>query len=507
MIKRINDCKNSRFIGDDVTLELESLLNKQVDLELRAEIENFRNFEYLNDEKITPYFVSLAKSNKAVASTDSICDDNGNPFHSATDRNNYVRNFYANLYRIPDDQPNNIEGCIENFLGPEILNSQLIRDSTLPPDKVRDLETDITIEELDQSVQQGNRSAAGMDGLSNCFIKRYWKYFRKLLHRYLLKCISVSRLTDSSKTAKIKIIPKKGNTSKIGNWRPISLLSCLYKVASRALNNRLKKICDIIFLRAQKGFTNERHIQEVLINVIEGIAHCKQNNIPACILSIDQAKAFDTVSHQYKTEVFKFFGFGPKFINLLNTLCTNRTACITFDDGSLSSHFDLERGDAQGNTPSPILYNIAQQIFLFKLELCPEIKSVFVNHLVPRMIAGPVDEEEEAAVPQVREADRRDPDADLWNPEDDICFRNKSRKETDKAEGFADDTTGLTIFELESLSALKRILIEFGKFSGLKCNVDKTVLMQIGNRIPPSQEIMDLGFTLVPRRLFVTALQ
>jgi hypothetical protein len=258
--------------------------------------------------------------------------------------------------------------------------------------------------------------------------------------------------------------------------RPISLLSCLYKVTSRALNNRLKKVRDIIFSRAQKGFTNERHIQEVLINVIEGIAHCKHNNIPACILSIDQAKAFDLVSHDYKNEVFRFFGFGPRFINLMNTLCTNRTACIAFDDGSLSSNFDLERGDAQGNTPSPILYNIAQQIFLLKLELCPEIKSVFNNHLVPRMIAPVPDPDDE---------------------EDDICFRNESNKETDKAEGFADDTTGLTIFELESLSTLKRILIEFGTFSGLKCNVDKTVLMQIGNRIQPSQEITDLSFTLV----------
>jgi hypothetical protein len=160
-------------------------------------------------------------------------------------------------------------------------------------------------------------------------------------------------------------------------------------VASRALNNRLKKVRDIMFSRAQKGFTNERHIQEVHINVIEGIAYCKQNDIPACILSIDQAKAFDSVSHKYKAEVFKFFGFGPNFTNLLNTLCTKRMACISFDDGSLSSNFDLDRGDAQGNTPSPILYNMAQQIFLFKLEMCPEIKSVFVNNLIPRPLAGP----------------------------------------------------------------------------------------------------------------------
>ncbi len=114
--------------------------------------------------------------------------------------------------------------------------------------------------------------------------------------------------------------------------------------------------------RAQKGFTSERYIQEVLINVIENIAHCKSQNIPGCILSIDQAKAFDTISHAYMKEVYKFFGLGPEFIKIIETLCNNRTACIIFDDGSLSAPFDLGRGEAQGNTPSPLLYNMGEQI-------------------------------------------------------------------------------------------------------------------------------------------------
>ncbi len=189
-------------------------------------------------------------------------------------------------------------------------------------------------------------------------------------------------------------------------------------------------------------------------------------------------RKLSTPFHTITNGKFKFFGFGPRFINLLNTLCTNRTACVSFDDGSLSSNFDLGRGDAQGNTPSPILYNIAQQIVLFKLELCPEIKTVFNNHLIPRPLPAP----------------EAEPDAE---DEDDICFRNESNKETDKAEGFADDTTGLSLFKLESLATLKRILMDFGRFSGLQCNVSKTVLMQVGNRVNPSQEILDLGFTLV----------
>jgi hypothetical protein len=140
--------------------------------------------------------------------------------------------------------------------------------------------------------------------------------------------------------------------------------------------------------RAQKGFTSERYIQEVLINVIENIAHCKKSNLPACILSIDQSKAFDSVSHAYMREVYRFFGFGNDFIRIIETLCNNRTACITFDDGTLSQPFDLGRGEAQGNTPSPVLYNMGEQILLFKLELCPEIASVFNHYLIPRQQSG-----------------------------------------------------------------------------------------------------------------------
>ncbi len=216
-------------------------------------------------------------------------------------------------------------------------------------------------------------------------------------------------------------------------------------------------------------------------------------------MSIDQAKAFDSISHKYKNEVYKFFGFGPKFVNMLNTLCTNCKSCITFDDGTLSSNFDSERGDTQGNTPSPVLYNLAQQIFLFKLELCPEIKSVFVNHLIPRQIAAPI-------LVNVNNAAGGGNVAEIFNnimmavsDDEDICFRNESKKENGKAKGFAYDTTGLTLFDYDSLSAIKKILIDFGTFSGLQCNVDKTVLMQIGVIRQPSQAILDLGFTLVDK--------
>ena len=51
------------------------------------------------------------------------------------------------------------------------------------------------------------------------------------------------------------------------NWRPISLLSNMYKILSRAINTRLNKIVNRVCSRSQKGFYNSRYTQEVLINV------------------------------------------------------------------------------------------------------------------------------------------------------------------------------------------------------------------------------------------------
>jgi hypothetical protein len=145
--------------------------------------------------------------------------------------------------------------------------------------------------------------------------------------------------------------------------------------------------------------------------------------------------------------------------------------------------FDLERGRTLGNGPSPCEYNIGQQVLLLKIELCPEIASVYHHLQVPRTALGNM----AGPHPAVLEA---------VNIENNPSFSNESGCETDKAEGFADDTSVATLFCLDSLTALKSILIEFATFSGLKCNMDKTAILPIGRRIQVLEEVRNLGFSL-----------
>ena len=232
-------------------------------------------------------------------------------------------------------------------MGPEICVNPIVTGSKLSREEATVLDENFSLMELDKALEGSNKkSAVGGDGFDNTFIAKFWQWLRVPLKNYADCCIRKGGLTQPFESAIIRLIPKKGDCSKIGNWRPISLLSCMYKILTRALNNRLKKVSEKILSRAQKGFCNNRYIQEVLINVYENIAHCNNNNIQGVLVSIDQQKAFDSVAPEYMREVYKFFGFGQGFLNIVDTLCNNRQACIIMEDNTYSKCFDLESGFA-----------------------------------------------------------------------------------------------------------------------------------------------------------------
>jgi hypothetical protein len=138
------------------------------------------------------------------------------------------------------------------------------------------------------------------------------------------------------------------------------------------------------------------------------------------------------------TEVFKFYGFGKHFFKILNTIGTNRTAAIIFEDGSLSQNFNLETGRTQGDGPSPLLYNMGEQILLLKIELDPGIASVFNHQLLPRFNMDLIPD------PRMNGKDLH------YNTHLSV----ESSRNTDKADSFADDNSTATLATLESLGNL-----------------------------------------------------
>ena len=61
----------------------------------------------------------------------------------------------------------------------------------------------------------------------------------------------------------ITCIPKPNKSRfNLKNWRPISLLNVIYKLASAVISNRLKKVLDNLINENQKGFIAGRFLGE-----------------------------------------------------------------------------------------------------------------------------------------------------------------------------------------------------------------------------------------------------
>jgi hypothetical protein len=133
---------------------------------------------------------------------------------------------------------------------------------------------------------------------------------------------------------------------------------------------------------------------------------------------------------------------------------------------------------------------MAAQICIWKIELEPGIKSVYSQGLRtpdPNLGADPDPRPGLNPVPVTVQV-----------------FENKSNRETDKNESFADDANNFTVLTLESLSKLKEILESFRILSGLSCNVEKTSVMRIGNldgKVDP--DIINLGFSFVTDKVLL----
>jgi exonuclease III len=450
---------------------LEKILLDFNENELRLEVEKSPLYEFINSEKITPTFLKLIKGSKNDARLSDIKRLDGSDFATDTERDEYIVSYFENIYKVPPDTIPLLPNAIAEFLGPDVMNNPIVTNSKLSRVESEGLEADISLLELDNCVAECKaRSAAGPDGIGNAFIKKFWYLLRIPTQLYANFCFNSGTLTQTFSTGAIRLIPKKGDTHQIKNWRPISLLNNIYKIISRAINNRLKKVADRILSRAQKGFNPSRYIQEVLINVIETISRCNNSNSAGFIVAIDEAKAFDSLRHDFMEQTWEFFGFGRKFSKMLKTITRGRSSCIILGDNSYSRPFNIETGSMQGDSPSPLIFDFNQQIAIFKIELDPEITKIFFNFMVPRPVF--------AAAPP---------------------FELESNRESCKVDAFADDTTAMVEATLNNLVKLKNLLTDFGSVSGLKCNFDKTSVMPVGNRVLITEEMRAVGFAFTEK--------
>ena len=118
------------------------------------------------------------------------------------------------------------------------------------------------------------------------------------------------------KIAKVINLYKKGDKYSLGNYRPISLLSCVNKMFEKLLCKRLSGINKILF-NFQFGFRRLHSTTLALIDFTGNVKNILDEGNYAIIIFIDQTKAFDTVDHEIlldKLDRCGIWGYAKSFL-------------------------------------------------------------------------------------------------------------------------------------------------------------------------------------------------
>lgn len=216
-----------------------------------------------------------------------------------------------------------------------------------------------TCEEITKALEEMKTGKApGFDGIHAEFLKHSGKYTRQWLAEFFSDIIQTGNVPHQLKRAKIVAILKPGKTSDSPkNYRPIALLSMLYKLLERLLYNRISQIILQHIPVEQAGFRPNRSCTDQVLALTNYVETAFQKQRKTAAVFIDLSAAYDTVWRQ--GVIFKLMQVIPcrKTADVINAMLSNRCFQVIMGDKT-STQMKLNNGLPQGSVLAPLLFSL-----------------------------------------------------------------------------------------------------------------------------------------------------
>ena len=183
--------------------------------------------------------------------------------------------------------------------------------------------------------------------------------------------------------------------------------------------------------KAELIYVNGRFIREGIETIDGVINYIKEKKLDALILAIDFEKAFDSLEWGFLWKTLELYGIPMYYIDMIKTVYRNIETCV-LNGGYTAKYFKVTRSARQGDPLSATIFILALEILLIRIRKNKDIKGIKIG-----------DEEV-------------------------------------KLSSYADDLTNF-LSDSRSVAVLFHELQLFSRYSGLRCNNDKTEAMKLGD--------------------------
>jgi hypothetical protein len=270
---------------------LEAIKKIQGDIDILLEQEDRRwkqrakQHWYQHGDRNTKFFHAWTQHRKKINTIWKIEDEHGCVWKEKADIHRAFVQYYTKLFTTEESV-----GVVKCLSGIEQrvtndMNTQLLKEFTA---------NEISV----ALAQMQPLKSPGPDGFTACFYQKFWPTVGREVCQAVLGFLNTGILDGAINSTYIALIPKKKSPTKVTEYRPISLCNVLYKLISKVLANRLKKILPSIISKNQSAFVPGRLITDNILVAFEAL-HTMQSRMKRkngyMALKLDMSKAYDRV--------------------------------------------------------------------------------------------------------------------------------------------------------------------------------------------------------------------